>query len=214
VLARSFFLKDKREGIPIVPACRACNQAKSKLEHYLSSVMPLAGRHPDSLRTLIEFGIRRLEQNQKLLRELSGGWRRLLGSPVGAGELPFQGDKFVEYMKMVVRGLAFDSFGLVLSGDHLVVGAMVSDEGAELMHLLFRARAKAKVSISLADNAFVCEGIQSANNDDFTVWRLKLYGIVANGDSEEGGPTSAETYVITCHKNSPAAATAQNLLQT
>ena len=82
------------------------------------------------------------------------------------------------------------------------------------MQRLFDAKAKQKIYIALADEAFVCEGTQSADNDDFTVWRLKLYGIVVSGDPEKGEPTSAETYVVTCHKDSPAATAVQKLLQT
>ena len=36
VFAREFFLVDRRANLPKVPACQACNSAKSGLEHYLT----------------------------------------------------------------------------------------------------------------------------------------------------------------------------------
>jgi 5-methylcytosine-specific restriction endonuclease McrA len=38
VFAREFFLVDRRANLPKVPACQACNGAKSDLEHYLTAV--------------------------------------------------------------------------------------------------------------------------------------------------------------------------------
>ena len=35
VFAREFFSVEKRDGLPVVPACERCNNEKSKLDHYL-----------------------------------------------------------------------------------------------------------------------------------------------------------------------------------
>lgn len=97
VIARSFFLPDKRQGIPIVPACQPCNNAKSELEHYLSAVMPFGGRHDDSRRTLLELIPRRLAKNRKLLDLLRSGWSEALKA-LGGGHwapeatVPFDSD--------------------------------------------------------------------------------------------------------------------------
>jgi hypothetical protein len=54
VFAREFFLPDRRPNLPKVPACAACNGAKSQLEHYLTAVLPFGGQHADGLAHLSE----------------------------------------------------------------------------------------------------------------------------------------------------------------
>ncbi|QUN41481.1 hypothetical protein KEH56_18815 (plasmid) [Burkholderia cenocepacia] len=39
VIAREFFLLAGRDNLPKVPACQECNTAKSRLEHYVLSVL-------------------------------------------------------------------------------------------------------------------------------------------------------------------------------
>ncbi|MDI2077978.1 MULTISPECIES: hypothetical protein [Bradyrhizobium] len=49
VLAREFLPISRRDNLPKVPACGACNGVKSGHEHYLTAVLPLAGNHRDGL---------------------------------------------------------------------------------------------------------------------------------------------------------------------
>lgn len=48
VIARQFFVERRRADLPKVAACRACNNEKSKLEQYLTGILPFAGRHQDA----------------------------------------------------------------------------------------------------------------------------------------------------------------------
>jgi hypothetical protein len=73
VFARSFFLEHRRENLPKVPACTVCNNEKSKLEHYLATVLPFGGRHDDAHRNLEELVPSRLGGNARLHRELAEG---------------------------------------------------------------------------------------------------------------------------------------------
>lgn len=50
VIVREFFPKNKRGDLPKVAACSECNNAKSKLEHALTAIMPFGSRHADSAR--------------------------------------------------------------------------------------------------------------------------------------------------------------------
>ena len=43
MIAREFFLPERRAHRPQVPACNACNNTKSLLEHYLMAVLPFGG---------------------------------------------------------------------------------------------------------------------------------------------------------------------------
>src|ERR1700693_690251 len=87
VFAREFFINARRGNLPKVPACEACNHEKSKLEHYLTAVLPFGGRHTDSAQNLSTLVEPRLAKNAKLHSALSAG----LLVPVST--LPIDGDK-------------------------------------------------------------------------------------------------------------------------
>ena len=40
VIARGFFLPSERGELPQVPACKQCNNEKSRIEHHLTTVLP------------------------------------------------------------------------------------------------------------------------------------------------------------------------------
>ena len=65
VIARGFFPEDKRGDLPKVPACSECNNAKSKLEHTLTAIMPFGAQHADASKAL-EMAEPRLAKNKKL----------------------------------------------------------------------------------------------------------------------------------------------------
>ena len=52
IFAREFFLPSARANLPQAPICEQCNNEKSKLEHYLTTVLPFGGRHSASPKTL------------------------------------------------------------------------------------------------------------------------------------------------------------------
>src|SRR3954454_11522216 len=70
VFAREFFLVEDRQNRPKVPACSQCNNEKSKLEHYLTAVLPFGGRHEQAVANLQRGVPGRLAKNQKLHRVL------------------------------------------------------------------------------------------------------------------------------------------------
>ena len=55
MFAREFFLTDRRAQFPKLPACETCNNVKSKLEHYLTAVLPFGGRYTDELVTSLKW---------------------------------------------------------------------------------------------------------------------------------------------------------------
>jgi hypothetical protein len=77
VFAREFFINVRRGNLPKVPACEACNHEKSKLEHYLTAVLPFGGRHTDSAQNLSTLVEPRLAKNAKLHSALSVGQGRV-----------------------------------------------------------------------------------------------------------------------------------------
>lgn len=93
VIARGFFPPDKRGDLPKAPACSECNNAKSKLEHTLTAIMPFGAQHGDAA-TVLEMVEPRLAKNKKLhgwlaagvsyaMRSINGGpWRTEMSVPM------------------------------------------------------------------------------------------------------------------------------------
>ena len=52
VFARQLFPVSERDNLPKVPCCDQCNNDKSRLEHYLVTVLPFGAQHADSLSNL------------------------------------------------------------------------------------------------------------------------------------------------------------------
>src|SRR5262245_46028730 len=73
VFARELFADGRTENLPKVPACKPCNDDKSRLEHYLASVLPFGGRHADAKHVLEMDVHRRLVKNVALHKRLAEG---------------------------------------------------------------------------------------------------------------------------------------------
>lgn len=52
IFAREFFLGNQRANLPKVPSCCECNNEKSELEHYFTSISPFGWRHDDASKNL------------------------------------------------------------------------------------------------------------------------------------------------------------------
>ncbi|MBL4836842.1 MAG: HNH endonuclease [Kordiimonadaceae bacterium] len=79
IISRSFFTLNNRDNIPKVPACTSCNNKKSKLEHYLATILPFGGKHTEASNYLKELVPARLTKNQKLHRNLKKEIKKVLG---------------------------------------------------------------------------------------------------------------------------------------
>lgn len=51
-LGRKFFLEERRDKLPQVPACKRCNNRKSELEGYLMTVLPFGAKNADAAKIL------------------------------------------------------------------------------------------------------------------------------------------------------------------
>jgi len=45
IISRKFFPEEFRDNLPKAPSCKQCNSDKSKLEHYLTAVLPFSSDH-------------------------------------------------------------------------------------------------------------------------------------------------------------------------
>jgi hypothetical protein len=188
IFAREFIPVEHRAELPQVPACRGCNGVKSKLEHYLATVMPLGGRHPLSAQISMQRVTRRLEANQRLHRDLRDGrldaWHTERGKTYLTSALPFEGEKLERLFAMITKGLTLFHFDQVLPVDW-AVGAGFLTRKAEGMHEDWLIKpGMNRVTGSIGAGLFEYEGVQGASEPCFTIWRHRIYGglMLANKD--------------------------------
>ncbi len=217
VVCRQFFLPEKRADLPIVPACKACNNAKSKLEHYLTAVMPFGGRHAGSSRNLAEMVPPRLEKNAKLFRSLKEGARHALepgdGGQQAKGSVPLDGAQLIQLFKFIGRGLANWHWEIYLEAETcVVIAAFIHSAGREIFERLLAMDAKNRVRVSLGGGVFVYEGAQSTECPELTMWRMSLYGAEVGGDPKAPKEGVSEAYVITAPRRMPVASKLVQLL--
>jgi hypothetical protein len=213
VVAREFFPLDKRANLPKVPACGRCNVAKSKLEHYLTAVMPFGSNTPDGRRVMMELVADRLRNNLALTRHLVEGARIKPISPDGGRSwqeqhtLPFDSSKLVQLLRLIGKGMAFTHWGVLLPDrDVVLYGDFLVSAGATGMEMLLASkRANSTGKIVLGDGVFTYEGIQDPDWPTFTVWRMALYGGTYDGDQNAPHEQVSSAYVMSAPRGLKAA---------
>jgi hypothetical protein len=204
IISREFFLVADRKNLPQAPACDKCNNEKSQLEHYATSVLPFGGRHPNAQTNLQTMVPKRLRKNAKLHRELvqQGGqaWSEESGGlVVPVMTVPLDSRRLVNLFSLIVKGLAWHHWGVYLTCDHFVKAMMVAKAGENLFDLMFFIRsARARVKADLGNGTFVYEGVQDSACPELTVWRICMYGGVRQGgDPKAPGQYSSLIGVVT-----------------
>lgn len=218
VLSKQFVLVEHRDNLPKVPACKRCNNEKSKLEHYLTAVMPFGGRHGEAGRNLSEQVPGRLGKNERLHRELAEGVEGYLvsknGSPWEPGmKVPLDGRALESLFEYMTRGLAFHHWGLLFGCDHVVRSAFLTAVARGPFEGLMAKSAK-RVAGNLGGGAFEYEGAMAKDGSGLTVWRMSLYGAVVAGDGGGAGreEKSSAAHCITAPKDWPVTAKLMKLL--
>lgn len=187
VFAREFFVEDGRDYLPKIPACEACNNEKSQLEHYLTAVLPFGGRHPDGLKNLQDNVPGRLEKNLRLHRELAEGRARVIieetaGQALQLLTVPFDGKILERLFRFIVKGLVFHHWGATLGDKHGVRVITITPTGQEAFAVFLGINTRRQVSNDLGNGAFRYEGGQG-DYPELTVWRFSIYGgLVMAGD--------------------------------
>jgi len=185
VFSRQFFVVKQRDNLPQVPACQGCNNAKSRLEHYLTAVLAFGGRHADAAENLTTLVPRRLEENQALHRRLEAG---LVQPDAEAGSpmtISFEPEKLNALFGYIAKGLAWHHWGVRIGHDSAVWAGLLSGGGETLFEHLFGHNCKERVTANLGDGTFRYQGAQSGENPQMTIWRFSLYGgALFSGDPE------------------------------
>ena len=195
IFAREFFLKEHRGDLPQAPACEECNNAKSKLEHYLTATLPFAGRHEFSDKNFTEHVPKRLNKNQKLHRHLSQNkFEATLvdgGNKIKTLGLPLEEGSVESLFEFIVKGLAWYHWKVYLSFDSPVEIIILTRAGQEFFQEhLFSLHAKTRELINLGEGTVIYEGVQGVDCPEITLWRFHMYGGMLLGDS--GGLSSTE----------------------
>lgn len=208
VIAREFFPKDKRGDLPKVAACSECNNAKSKLEHALTAIMPFGSRHAD-WGLAIAMTERRLAKNRKLhaklatglaysMRSINGGpWQLEMTVPVDHRDI----ERLCEF---IVKGLAHHHWKVALGPDRFVRASFLNEAGRQRFDPFFAGAARAKVQKDFGDGVFVYEGVQSQDCPELTLWKMSIYGAEVGGDKRAPGDRSSIVYGISAPRIWPA----------
>ncbi len=191
VIAREFLLPGKRENLPKVPACDICQREKSKLEHYLTTVLPFGARHPDAALTLERLVPKRLAKNVALHRQIANQmstvWTDELGFYAPTKAIPLDDNAVDILFSFIVKGLIWHHWKTWLPVDHFIQTRMYTLYGLQWFHdHIFSLNAGAVAKGNLGNGVFVYEGHQGVKAPHVTAWRMSLYGLIVPGD--EGPP--------------------------
>jgi len=207
VFAREFFLPSKRDRHPIVPCCEQCNFEKSKLEHYLASIFPFGGRHPDAYENLTCMLPPRLKGNRKLHCTLEKFRRRVWTLEDGLYKrtmaIPINPEYVYSLFKYIARGLAYYHWMVTFDEDCIIDVFTPTDIGQEQFDkLLFRLNARNRVYADLGKGTVIYEGAQGIDSSQISIWRILMYGgICFSGSLHSDATTGGQIIVMTGPKS-------------
>ncbi len=187
IVGRKFFLIERRDNLPLAPACKRCNGQKSALENYLMIVLGFGAKHRDAAVNLKTQVAHRLENraNAKILRSLEKGYERSGGTSV-----PFEHKPLEQLFAMIAKALAWVHFGVRLGPNFSSIASIFTNEGERFFERKF-ANGGNHVTGNLGQGTFMYEGTQAAQYSELTLWRFRIYGGVDfGGDPAVYGPSS------------------------
>jgi hypothetical protein len=186
IFAKEFFLLWARADLPQAPVCLECNNEKSKLEHYLTAVLPFGGRHADASENLASMVPKRLGKNVKLHRHLREK-QKIVSGPDQKGKveetiaIPFEGEKLERLFSMIARGLVWYHWHVYLEDGYEVRTQTVTADGMKKYdERIFCKHTPDRVTNSLGNGTFVYEGVRDVNDPIRTAWKFQVYGGLAS----------------------------------
>lgn len=195
VVPRAAFLIQDRGNLPQVPACRKCNNEKSKLEHYALATLLVGSRHVEADRYRREMIRPRLARDRRLAREIGltkpPQWMRINGVLQPMHAVKVDAAKLNTLHAMIVKGLYHHHFGEPLHPDWTAEAQMKhpAHEAAFVAAIAdILTRDTEQVEGNLGRGAFVYEGLRSRAHRPFSVWRFAWHGGIRLHGS--GAPSS------------------------
>jgi hypothetical protein len=203
VFAREFFLPSQRNNLPQVPSCGQCNNGKSRIEHYLTTLLPFGGRHPDARENLATLVPGRLAHNTPLRRHLmetrvdawlsdGGIYQHTMGVRIDASALE-------QLFALIVRGLVWYHWKVHFTDEHAIKVTVLSQAGTRLFEQQFCGMTVAQRIAANLGNGTVCyEGMQGVDCQQLTVWRMDVYGgLMLCGDPQAPDAIGGQIGVVT-----------------
>lgn len=181
VFPRELFHIEQRNKIPKVPSCEKCNNEKSRLEHYLTAVLPFGATHSDAKRALSVDAAKRLNNNHKLYRILknnfsyaniplkNGCFQKRLGVTLDYEVLH-------EWIGFVGRGLMWYHWGRRLPLKFSFEVFTPSSHGIEYLSNLFQMSSPLRVNVQLGDDVVKYKGIMIDIDEGLSIWAVQLLG--------------------------------------
>ena len=174
IFARQFFPEELRNNLPKVPACKQCNDQKSQLEHYATTVFPFGAQHQHALPNL-EKVKDRLAKNQKLHRELKSGASTII-SPENS--LPIMTilidtQKVMDLFKYITKGLIWHHWEVYILSESDVGVRLITKETEEHYDSWFLN--VPSVTNNLGDGTFMYEGKRGSDNK-YSCWKFQFLG--------------------------------------
>lgn len=191
VWAREFCLVKYRNNLPQVPTCEDCNNEKSRLEHYLTTVLPFGGRHRDAAATLETMVPKRLARNQKLAKVLETGY---------TGEkIPLEIGRIESLFQFITKGFLWHHFGVVLTVDDRIGVTVIRSDGQAFLDCIFsRMRPRDRVDGNLGEGTLLYEGLQATDYSQFTMWRFSVYaGLYFCEESKDSEGKQSVIFAVT-----------------
>jgi hypothetical protein len=186
VFARKFFLPDKRNDLPQVPACERCNREKSELEHYLTAVLPFGGRHKDAHTNLEKMASRRLEKNLRLARQIAYGRENIWSKENSLFQLsmkiPIDSSKINKLFCFIVKGLLWHHWNVLLTSNTFIRAGCLMKVAEIAFQNFFDRNANQRVNIDLGNGTIHYEGAQGIDNPELSIWKFSVYGGLKLGD--------------------------------
>lgn len=181
VFPRALFHKSQRDRLPKVPSCKECNNEKSRLEHYLLSVLPFGATHLHAKQALSEDVPRRLERNQRLHRHLKRGFG--YSYVPGRGgilekrmHVSVEADVLHEFVGFTGRALLWYHWGRCLPKDCAFRAFTPSPTGMQFLDGLFSFNTPHRIEASLGGGTVRYKGVMSEADECVSAWAIQLLG--------------------------------------
>lgn len=187
VFPRALFLENRRKDLPKVPCCKNCNDEKSKLELYITSILPLGGRHIDALQNLTILAKPRLDKNLDLKNKTCKSQQYYylpnehgILEPCLAINIDYK--KIIKFFEYITKALTFIHFKIKLNHDFII---HVYFEHNQFESWL-KNKYKNKIEEDLGSGTISYKAIQANDNDCLLAWEYIIYGGLSFSTSKPG----------------------------
>ena len=193
VVAREFLPVEERGGLPKVPCCENCNNDKSIIEHYTTTILPFGSNTYYAGNMLRDYVSKRIERNKKLKRELnklSGTvWAKSKnGLLIPHTTLPVKAEPIIKLINYIVRGLAYYHWGTIITGQY-----SIDVWPAPLEQIMFFRRYVLSLSKencitgNIGNGCIIYKCTRSTDDPRISVWEVIFYnGLIMTGEGEGG----------------------------